>query len=456
MHSIRKRLTLVLVFCTIAAILLSTLFVNLAVNNTFNKYISDNQVKRNQRIVDIFVEIYKRDGRWTESSGKEMQHEGYMSNYCITLLDENKREIWAMDPNEIKSMELPSGKNGNEKGEYKTTVLEIRNDAKVVGYISIGQFQPLLLSEQDINFKNSINKNIALSVLFTTIICIFVSLLFSKQFSNPIKEVSETSVDLSQGNYNSRSNIKSRVLEINNLIKSINILGERLKYQDNLRKRLISDISHEIRTPLNILQNNLEAMIDGIFPATTERLNNLNEEVVRFGKLLNNLNILKEFEEEKVSFNPETIFLDELISNVCQDFMIHSSNKNIKLHFSSEPEDKYKILGDKDQLKQVFINILSNSIKFTKEGGNIWVNLNHNKKYIIIKIKDTGIGIKKEDLPFIFERLYRGDKSRHEIEGSGVGLTIVKRILTLHSATIDVESEEGVGSCFTLSFNKMT
>ena len=82
-----------------------------------------------------------------------------------------------------------------------------------------------------------------------------------------------------------------------------------------LRKRLVSDISHEIRTPLNVLQNNLEAMIDGIFPVTTERLNYLNEEVIRFGRLLNNLNVLKEFEAESIKLNFETIFLDELITS---------------------------------------------------------------------------------------------------------------------------------------------
>ena len=90
MHSIRRRLTFILVACTITAILLSTLFVILAVDSTFNKYRADNQVKRNERIVGYFEEIYKRDKKWTVNSGKEMQHEGLMSNYCLVLLDSNK------------------------------------------------------------------------------------------------------------------------------------------------------------------------------------------------------------------------------------------------------------------------------------------------------------------------------------------------------------------------------
>jgi Signal transduction histidine kinase len=456
MLSIRKRLTFILVFCTITAVLLSTLFVNKAVDSTFNKYMADNQNKRNERILGYFEEIYKKDKKWTESSGKELQHEGYMSNYCLTLLDENKKQIWGMDPKDISYMKLTESKDGSGRGEYKTDTFELKVEGKVVGYIQIGQYEPVLLSEEDINFKNSINKNIAVSVLIALSISILVSLMISRQFSNPIKEVSDTSVSLSRGKYEARSASKSNVFEINNLIKSINILGEKLMYQDDLRKRLISDISHEIRTPLNVLQNNLEAMIDGIFLPTTERLNNLNDEVIRFGKLLNNLNSLKQLEDEDMKLKYEKIFLDELIESVYRDFLIHAKSKNIKLSLEIMKEEKYVILGDKDKLRQVFINILSNAIKFTNNEGSVWIKLSYNKTQIFVTIKDTGIGIKNEDLPFIFERLYRADKSRHEIEGSGIGLTIAKKIINLHSGIIEVDSKEGKGSSFTICLNKQS
>jgi len=454
MYSIRRRLAVILIVCTVTAVVLSTLFVNLAIDSTFNKYVADNQQKRNERIVDYFTQIYMKDKKWTESSGKEMQHEGYMSDYCLTLLDSDKKEVWAMDPMEIKNMNSTYFNNGKSGGQYSTNTLPVKYDNKIVGYVVIGQFQPLLLSEADINFKSSINRYISVSVLFTIIFCVLVSILFSKQFSKPIKAVSETSVELSKGNYDSKSEVKSNVEEINNLINSINILGERLKHQDTLRKRLVSDISHEVRTPLNVLQNNLEAMIDGIFPITSERLSNLNDEVIRFGKLLSNLNSLKEIEEQKAELNIEPIHLEELVSNVFQDFLVNSKNENIDLQINYNKKENYLIYGDGDKLRQVFINILSNAFKFSIPGGKILVKISSDKDYVSVIVKDNGIGIKKEDLPFIFERLYRGDKSRNEIEGSGIGLTIVKQILILHAAVIEVESEEGTGSCFKIKFNK--
>lgn len=454
MQSVRRRLSLILIACTIAAAILSALFVNIAMNTTFNKYMADVQDQRNARIVQYFEQVYKKDGKWTKNSGEELMHEAYMSNYCLTLLDADKRVIWGMNPNDIRnSSHMMMMGAGAGKGVYTSKTFDIKANGKIAGYAVVGQYYAVLLSEPDVNFINSINKGIAVSTLIAILIVAVVSITVSRQFSRPIKRVSDTSVELSKGNYESRSDINSSIIEINNLTESINMLGEKLENQDLLRKRLVSDISHEIRTPLNVLQNNLEAMIDGILPVTSDRLNSLNEEVIRFGELLNNLNSLKQFDAEEMSLNISTLFLDELVTDVCNGFTAAAKEKSVIIDLYSEP-DKYIVLGDEDKLKQVFINLVSNALKFSRDKGHIWVKLKYDKDKILVQIKDDGIGIKKEDLPYIFERLYRGDKSRQITSGSGIGLTIVKRILNLHSASIHVESEENKGTTFTLYFNK--
>jgi signal transduction histidine kinase len=454
-QTIRRRLSILFVICSIAAILLVTLFVNLTISSKFDEYMVDIQDKRHQRIVSYFEEVYKRQGKWTESSGIELMHEAYMGNYCLTLMDSNKKLVWGMDANDLKTKLYLNTMNVQGKGVYNSKTFEIKSDNRVVGFVEIGQYSSVLLSEEDINFKTSVNKSILASGILTLVIIITVSLYFTKQFSIPIKEVANMSVSLSQGNFDTKSNFESKIEELEDLRKSVNILAEKLKYQDSLRKRLVSDISHEIRTPLNVLQNNLEAMIDGVFPVTTERLNYLNEEVVRFGRLLNNLNVLKEFESESIKLNFESIKLDEIITDLCKDFEAAAETKNIKLLCNIVENEDYSITGDRDKLKQLFINLLSNALKFTEEDGNVSVRLFAEHKNIIVEVKDDGIGIKKEDLPFIFERLYRGDKSRHKIEGSGIGLTIVKNIVQLHHARIDVESEEGDGTAFKIFFTKI-
>lgn len=454
MQSIRRKLNLNLIICAVIAIFLSALFVNFTIVNSFRRYVEGNQEKRNMRIVDFLGETYKRDGKWSKNSGIELLHEAYMSNYCLTLMDNNKNIIWAMNPEDIRTKTHIKMMDGSSKGIYKTKDFDIVVDGKVVGYVTIGQYSSILLSQDDVNFKFAINKSIAVSIMIAVIFTIIMSLIISKEFSIPIKEVSDTSISLSDGNYEARSNFKSDIVEIENLKESINDLGEKLKEQDAIRKRLVSDITHEIRTPLNILQNNLEAMIDGVYDITTERLEALNEEVIRFGRLLYSLNALKELDTAEMLVNRKVFSINELILSVIDDFSLAISNKEIKLDVMLEKEKSYFIEGDYDRLKQVFINLLSNSVKFTGKGGKINIELSENDSFVIFGLKDNGIGIRKEDLPFIFERLYRGDKSRNKIKGHGIGLTVVKKILELHDAHIDVKSSEGNGTIFKIYFKK--
>jgi len=328
-QSIRGRLSIIIISCSVVAVLLSALIINITINNTFNKYMEDIQNKRNTRLVEYFQQIYKRDGSWDSTSGEEMMHEAYMSNYCLTLLDGNGKVVWEMNHNDIKDKSCTMINSGTEEGVYTSSTFDINVNEKTVGYILVGQYSPVLLSKEDISFKTEINEGIVFSGVLTLLIVAIISLILSKQFSEPIKEVSNTSVNLSKGNYDFRSNIKSNIEEIRNLTESINSLGEKLNSQDLLRKRLISDISHEIRTPLNVLQNNLEAMIDGIIPITPDKLNNLNDEVIRFGKLLNNLNTLKEMESDEIALNLGLVNMDELLSSVISDFSIEAGQSKI-------------------------------------------------------------------------------------------------------------------------------
>lgn len=452
MLTIRKKIGILLVACSSAAIVLTMLVVNITINNIFDDYMTAAQNKRYERIVTYLEEAYKSDGEWKQDSGIELMHEAFMSNYNLTLYDKNNNLVWGMNPMDIRNKIHLENMKVQDQGVYTTEKFEIKNDHEIVGYVEVGQYAPLLMTKEDVLFKSSINRSIFLSGIISILIIAAASLYFSKQISSPIKEVSNMSVKLSKGDFKEKSNTKTDILEINDLRNSINILAEKLNNQDLLRRRLVSDINHEIRTPLHVLQNNFEAMIDGVFPVTQDRLIRLNDEIIRFGKLLNNLEKIKEFETESLKLNFKSINLFNMLENLSNDFIVEAKNKNISLVLSRDEDKNYLILGDADKLKQVFINLINNAIKFTGKNGKISINIYDEEEKVFVTIKDNGVGIRNEDLPFIFERLYRGDKSRHETEGSGIGLTIAKNILDLHSALIEAKSEEGKGTNIKITF----
>lgn len=455
MLTVRKKISMQLIACSLVSIVLTMLLVNFTVKDIFEEYMSNVQNKRYERIVTYLEDEYKNTGGWNEKSGIELMHEAYMGNYNLTLYDENNMPVWGMNPEDIRNKIYLENMKVQDQGVYTAKKFELKYNGEIVGYVEVGQYAPLLMTEEDVLFQSSINKSIVLSGLITIMAITAASLYFSKQFSAPIKEVSNMSVKLSKGEFKEKSLIKTNIEEIAVLRNSMNVLAEKLNSQDMLRKRLVADISHEIRTPLNVLQNNLEAMIDGVFPVTAERLSRLNDEIIRFGKLLNNLDKLKEFEAESMKLNFHSVNLLSMLENLYNDFLAEAGNKNISLKFTKEENSNCFILGDSDKLKQVFINLVNNAIKFTPANGEISINLYRDGKKVFVEIKDNGPGIKEEDLPFIFERLYRADKSRHETEGNGIGLTIVKNILDLHSAAIDVKSKAGKGTTVKVGFNAL-
>ncbi|CDI48930.1 sensory transduction histidine kinase [Clostridium tetani 12124569] len=161
MHSIRKKILISILICSIFGLIISFALINLNVNKSFNNYMEDMQNKRDKRIIEYFSQVYKRDGNWTEESGEELIHEAYMNNYCLSLMNTDKKIVWMMNPDRIKQkghmMNMMQNKN---KGIYTSKTYKIKTGEKIVGYVAIGQYSSILLSEEDERFINSLNNSI--------------------------------------------------------------------------------------------------------------------------------------------------------------------------------------------------------------------------------------------------------------------------------------------------------
>lgn len=298
-------------------------------------------------------------------------------------------------------------------------------------------------------YLRDINNVIIGISLIMIIVVISISIFLSQQISKPIIVVSKMTDSIKKGGYDQTLEYESSIVEIDNLINSINNLSKELYNMENMRKRLTSDISHELRTPLTSIQTHLEAMIDGIWEPSEERLISVNEEVIRISHLVNQLKNLAKFDSEESKLDISEVDLKQLVKNIIYNNESYALEKNIKINSNLE---ELSAFIDKEKISQVIINLISNAIRYTNNNGEIFIKLYKIDDLMKISVKDNGIGIPNESVDYIFERFYRVDKSRsRNTGGTGVGLTICKSIIDLHGGNIEVKSEVNVGSEFIIT-----
>jgi len=337
-------------------------------------------------------------------------------------------------------------------GSFVTQEYDLSRDGQKVGSVAIQYYGPYFLSESDFRFLDSLNLILAVTGALGLLCSLVAGGLLARRISRPVIKTAHIAKQIAKGNFKIRfeGNIKTR--ELDELVMAVNHMAASLDNQETLRKRQTTDVAHELRTPLTAVASHLEAMIEGLWEITPQRLQSCYEEIGRITGLVVDLEQLAKVENENLRLTKTDVDLLELAVTVAGNFETESAKKNIGV---SVDGTRTQVNADKDRLNQVLSNLLSNAIKYTPENGEIHVNVKDMGENGIIVIEDNGIGIPEKDLPFIFERFYRTDKSRNRSTGgAGIGLTIAKSIVTAHGGTIKAESNDGQGSRFTVVLPK--
>lgn len=276
-----------------------------------------------------------------------------------------------------------------------------------------------------------------------------VFLIVADIIMKPISRLTKVTDELAKGNYKVRVNYEGKD-EISSLYASFNQMAVRLAKQETIRQQFISDVSHEFQTPLTaisgfatILKN--ENLTDeqrqkyaDIILFNSNRLSHLSKNMLQLTLL----------DGEDTSLDKSEFPLIEQLNRVIEMEDNAALSKDIEIEFI-HPKKEFIIEADESRMEQVWINLLSNAIKYTNEHGVVTVEVRRTPTELQVRFEDTGVGMSQDAISHIFERFYRQDKSR-TIEGNGLGLSIVKRIIDLHHYKIDVESQEDVGSVFTV------
>ncbi|WP_378955962.1 sensor histidine kinase [Pelosinus sp. sgz500959] len=277
------------------------------------------------------------------------------------------------------------------------------------------------------------------------------SYALARSITVPLRNLSQAAEQIAQGNFGQTVPIETKD-EVGHLAAIFNRMAEVLATNTNLRRQLLANIAHELRTPLAVIQGHLEGMIDGVIEPSKEQLSSLHEEAIRLNRLIKELRDLSLAEVRQLALEKRAVDVNQLISRVVTMLRPMADEKNIHIKYSLA-QDIPEVIVDNDRMNQVFYNILVNAIRYSPVEGQVQVVTSiqdkENSQWLIVSIQDNGSGIAAEDVPYIFDHFYRGDKSRdRKSGGSGLGLAIVKQLVEIHGGQVAVTSQVGKGSLF--------
>ena len=326
------------------------------------------------------------------------------------------------------------------------------SDGKVVGKVRLWVLgSDVLLTKTDTAFREKTIDAMFLAAAIAVAISVMIGLFVSRMLTNPIRRITGTAKQIRDGDLSARTNMRGDD-EIDQLGETFDEMATSLEKDLKHERRLTSDVAHELRTPLMAMLATVEAMQDGVYPTDNEHLETVASETRRLARLVQQMLDLSRMENHTAPMNIEAVDMVELVRGIvnAQEPLFHE--RDLRLRFADETQGKMPFIKvDPDMITQCVINLMSNAMRYTPEGGWVIVTVGLNRKHLTISVSDTGIGIAKEDLSRIFGRFWRADASRaREAGGLGVGLAVTKQIVERHHGFISVESELEKGTTFTI------
>jgi two-component system sensor histidine kinase BaeS len=316
--------------------------------------------------------------------------------------------------------------------------------ALFLGGREIGQLRVRSLPpKKEMVFIRRSNRFLLISLFALGGLAALLSIVFSRRLTNPIKGLTGAAADIEQGNLKRRVAMSGSD-EISRLSEAFNRMAQALEIQESLRRKLTSNVAHELRTPISAIRGELEGMIDGFIPMDRETLQSLYAEIGRLRSIIEGIEELSRAEASGLTLAKQTFELAPFLRNIIGRFTKIFGDKGVSLELSCK--EGLLVHADPDRLSQIVINLLSNALKACGSGGHVRVAAGRQEGAVTIEVRDDGHGIRKEDIPFIFERFYKASGN-----GLGLGLTIVKELVEAHGGRVTARSEHGRGSAFTVS-----
>lgn len=460
-RKLSTQLSVGFVLIVLVAISLISLTANILINKQFEKYVAEKQKTFSEEMTDVLVTQYDSDaGEWNLEYIHGFGMYALKDGYIIKLYDVDENVVWDAENHDMTlchQIMLQINNRMEEKypelnGEFHRYRYNLNQNGNLVGYLDVSYYSPYYFSESDFRFLDSLNSLLFIVGGISMIGAAIAGVILARRLSAPIVKTTEITREISEGNYAIRFESHVRTKELAELSEAVNHMAESLEMQENIRRRLTSDVAHELRTPVANVSSYLETIIEGVWEPTQERLQRCYDELDRISNIIADLEKLRQIENENMSLNKEPVDLFELSQAVQAAFEPELERKKLTCIVTGEPS---VVWGDQKRLHQAIFNLVSNAVKYSTKGGQIQIYVGDKPQMATLIVEDGGIGIPEQDVHLIFERFYRTDRSRNrKTGGAGIGLTIVKAIVQAHHGEISVESKEGHGSRFLVTLPK--
>ncbi len=324
----------------------------------------------------------------------------------------------------------------------------IELDGEVIGYL-LDTREAFRQNPNEIEFLDRISRLLFFGATGALIFSLLLGIVLSRALTRPIRELTTATQAVADGDLGRTVPVRSKD-ELGQLATAFNRMSGELARAQDLRRQMTADIAHELRTPLSVILGHVDALAEGVLPANAETFDVIRDETTQLGRLVEDLRTLSRADAGELTLNLQPVQPQTLLERASAAQRPFAVEKQIEITLEPQPNTP-QITIDAERMAQVLGNLLGNALRYTPKGGTITISTAAAGDGVEIRVTDSGPGIEAEELPHVFNRFYRGDKSRQrETGGSGLGLAIAKSIVELHDGRIWVESEPGQGATFVI------
>jgi two-component system, OmpR family, sensor histidine kinase BaeS len=426
--SLMARLAMTMGTIAIAAVALSMLLVSHALDGRLNRLGAAHVESSAVRVAAIAADRY-RTGRWSRSSLEEVVERSRAAGFDVSIADRAGRPL--------------AGTGRGTPAHPWNAVAPVMVRGRTVGRLELRLLRGDIFGAENAALRHQLNGLLEICAGLALALALIAAALVAATLVRPLRRLTDTAERMTAGDLTARARVRGSA-ELEHLAGAFNRLAATLSREDELRRAAAADIAHELRTPVAGIVSRIEAAQDGVMQDEAANLEAMHAEALRLAHLIDDVGKLAEAERPDLLISRAPVDLAESCRLRAAAYEGFFAAKGIAFatHVEAAP-----MHGDARRLEQVVDNLLSNALRYTDPGGRVSLHVRRELAGCVVEVRDTGIGIAAEDLPHVFDRFWRSDRSRSRATGgSGIGLAVVRELVRAHHGRVELRSELGRGT----------